>query len=71
MIDAPFRFVTLRSLPARRAAFRDRKLGVELTGDVRRNADCPCGSGRKFKQCCLVGVRHDRIVESMRPEPTE
>ena len=22
-----------------------------------RNAPCPCGSGRKFKQCCLTGTR--------------
>lgn len=65
MNDAPVRTVRIRSLPARRAAFRDRELGVELTGDVRRNADCPCGSGRKFKRCCLLPVRHDRIVESM------
>ena len=23
------------------------------TAQVGRNAPCPCGSGRKFKQCCL------------------
>ena len=28
---------------------------VEYSG-VRRNDDCPCGSGRKFKVCCIEGV---------------
>jgi len=23
---------------------------------VRRNAPCPCGSGRKYKRCCLPGL---------------
>jgi uncharacterized protein YecA (UPF0149 family) len=23
------------------------------TGVIRRNDPCPCGSGKKFKQCCL------------------
>ena len=25
-------------------------------GEVGRNDDCPCGSGRKFKQCCIDHV---------------
>jgi len=24
-----------------------------ITGRVGRNHHCPCGSGRKFKKCCL------------------
>jgi len=24
--------------------------------DVGRNDDCPCGSGKKFKKCCLKGA---------------
>ena len=24
-----------------------------VTLDVGRNAPCPCGSGKKFKKCCL------------------
>lgn len=23
------------------------------TGEVSRNAPCPCGSGKRFKRCCL------------------
>jgi preprotein translocase subunit SecA len=25
--------------------------GVRTTGEVSRNAPCPCGSGKKFKRC--------------------
>ena len=25
-------------------------------GGIGRNDDCPCGSGRKFKQCCIDKV---------------
>ena len=28
---------------------------VDYSG-VRRNDDCPCGSGRKFKGCCIDRV---------------
>ena len=28
--------------------------------DIGRNDPCPCGSGRKYKACCLA---HDRISE--------
>ena len=27
------------------------------TGKIRRNGPCPCGSGAKFKKCCLDKVR--------------
>ena len=26
-----------------------------------RNEPCPCGSGLKFKQCCLPGTGHNRL----------
>ena len=32
-------------------AKHDEKLN-QATGDARRNAPCPCGSGLKFKHCC-------------------
>jgi hypothetical protein len=25
----------------------------KIFGKVNRNEDCPCGSGRKYKKCCL------------------
>lgn len=27
---------------------------VNFRGAIRRNAQCPCGSGKKFKRCCMV-----------------
>lgn len=30
---------------------------VRGMGLVRRNQRCPCGSGRKFKHCCMQGIR--------------
>ena len=29
------------------------KLLGEMTMKIGRNAPCPCGSGKKFKKCCL------------------
>lgn len=28
-------------------------------GKVGRNDPCPCGSGKKFKRCCLVGGKSE------------
>ena len=52
-----------------------KRLKTMLTGrpradysGVSRNDDCPCGSGRKFKQCCIDKVerqaraRHDAAL---------
>jgi hypothetical protein len=33
---------------------RPRKPGATATAAVGRNDPCPCGSGKKFKKCCLV-----------------
>lgn len=58
----------LRSLPITRCGFRrDDGQGhvQELTDPVRRNQSCPCGSGRKFKRCCLVGTRYVAAPEPM------
>jgi len=30
---------------------------VKLTRRVKRNQLCPCGSGRKFKRCCLKRLK--------------
>jgi yecA family protein len=41
----PERLAAIRAARMRRAPVRTSKVG--------RNEPCPCGSGRKFKQCCL------------------
>ncbi|MBR2769144.1 MAG: SEC-C domain-containing protein, partial [Solobacterium sp.] len=49
-------FFTARQAIAHIAAFRQfadpgkRKYGRALVG---RNDPCPCGSGKKFKKCCM------------------
>lgn len=30
---------------------------IRTIGRVRRNAVCPCGSGKKFKNCCLIKMK--------------
>lgn len=32
-------------------------VSITESGKVRRNGPCPCGSGRKFKKCCLREVQ--------------
>jgi len=36
---------------------------------VGRNAPCPCGSGKKFKHCCLGKPRESPVHEQMSPIP--
>jgi uncharacterized protein YecA (UPF0149 family) len=31
--------------------------------DVGRNDPCPCGSGKKYKKCCLDSGRYEKYVE--------
>lgn len=30
---------------------------------IGRNEICPCGSGRKFKHCCLIKIRQRNQIE--------
>jgi preprotein translocase subunit SecA len=43
-------------------------VSVTPRGRVRRNGPCPCGSGRKFKSCCLREVQ-DPESEKKLPSP--
>lgn len=51
--------LTQRQIEAMRVSRKDHRsrVGRQLTRARRigRNQPCPCGSGRKFKQCCLRG----------------
>lgn len=38
---------------------------------VGRNASCPCGSGAKYKKCCLVKDEREAALRRMRPVPWE
>ena len=33
---------------------RQRQLADKGTTKIGRNESCPCGSGRKFKKCCIL-----------------
>src|SRR5204862_245130 len=47
---------------------------VSLVSGTSRNAQCPCGSGRKYKRCCAdalehparVAMSHDAVGERIR-----
>ena len=30
--------------------------------DIKRNDPCPCGSGKKYKNCCLNTGKYNRLV---------
>jgi len=32
---------------------------VELLEKLGRNDPCPCGSGKRYKRCCLASGRYD------------
>ena len=42
------------SLPTLPLRLLPRTASLQSFADVPRNAPCPCGSGKKFKRCCLV-----------------
>ena len=29
---------------------------------IQRNAPCPCGSGKKYKQCCMLLARDEMVA---------
>ena len=35
---------------------------------VKKGAPCPCGSGRKYKKCCLAKEKHAARIEKMQSE---
>jgi hypothetical protein len=35
--------------------------GKELLEKLGRNDPCPCGSGKRFKRCCLAGGAFDGV----------
>ena len=46
--------IRLNSLPPASKRDRDKKvIGVRTSPKIQRNAPCPCGSGKKYKNCCL------------------
>ncbi len=54
-----------------REVIRERiRAGMNQRGTkIRRNAKCPCGSGLKFKKCCLRDMK--RAIDEAQNPPTE
>ncbi len=47
---------------------------IEVYKDTGRNDPCPCGSGKKFKKCCIrkkvIKLKHLNVIFSEPPPPT-
>jgi SEC-C motif len=39
---------------------------VQLPPRVKKNANCPCGSGLRYKKCCLAKAKHAARVRTLR-----
>lgn len=64
LIDVNYSFLRLDDIPtfdvdklkalAERLRFTRIQKAKQLGGKIGRNAYCPCGSGQKYKRCCLL-----------------
>ena len=36
-----------------------------MSKKIRRNDPCPCGSGKKYKKCCMASGKYEKIVNSI------
>lgn len=56
MLSAVFRIITVMTsdMNIRRKALIEKKLAGSNTGEPGRNDTCPCGSGLKYKKCCML-----------------
>ncbi len=53
-----------------RLIMRERLInGLSAKGRLRRNAPCPCGSGKKFKKCCYRDFKN-KMNERINPTKT-
>ncbi|MFI3242394.1 MAG: SEC-C metal-binding domain-containing protein [Alphaproteobacteria bacterium] len=43
---------------APRAKVQEYPFAKEEKKKIKRNSDCPCGSGKKYKKCCLINKRN-------------
>jgi len=41
-------------------------LGVDEAPPVKKNAPCPCGSGKRYKRCCWANVKEEKKEERRR-----
>jgi hypothetical protein len=41
----------------------------EFPKEIGRNDPCPCGSGKKYKKCCMDKMEKERQPRSPNPTP--
>jgi hypothetical protein len=39
---------------------------IEIKKNIKRSAPCPCGSGLRYKKCCLARQKHATRVERLK-----
>ena len=39
-------------------------VGQRIASTAGRNEPCPCGSGRKFKKCCMLSGNYDGMLRN-------
>jgi uncharacterized protein YecA (UPF0149 family) len=40
-----------------------RYVGIRSTPKINRNSPCPCGSGKKYKNCCTNEPKSEKVPE--------
>ena len=44
-------------------AYQNRKPSVREHKKISRNDECPCGSGKKYKKCCLESGKFESLIK--------
>lgn len=57
----------LKVMDARLAELRGQGHTLIRRVEVSRNMRCPCGSGKKFKRCCMVKAHADTTAGGREP----
>lgn len=69
--DAMAEHIRAKAREAAEFAVKNRvTVSVTKRGRVRKNGPCPCGSGRKFKKCCLREVQNPESDKKL-PSPKD
>lgn len=48
---------------ANKVSFKKVKTQVREYRKIGRNEKCPCGSGKKYKNCCLSSNKYEHLVD--------
>jgi len=45
--------------------------GINTKKNIKRSAPCPCGSGLRYKKCCLAKQKHSTRIERLKAKNQE